>query len=206
MSRRLVALCCALAALSGCGGGGAGEPATPESGPSAAPLDPARTATLADPDFDTAVPSGWHRRQQRKGGQRSYYLNSGAGFASDYGIAARGEVGLTIAAQPSSDLPDGISARAAFERIVATPDEATGVARKPVTGARLDGAQAAMGQSTYKFRGRLMIQSNMVAIGRGVVVFIEVDAEPEDAAEGQRVLASVVESWRWSERAAVVPS
>ncbi|MEA2468251.1 MAG: hypothetical protein QOJ57_2377 [Thermoleophilaceae bacterium] len=207
MPRRLVALCCAVAAVSGCGGGGStGQPAARESGPSATPLDPARTATLADPDFDTAVPSDWHRRQSRKRGQRFYYLNSGPGFASDYGIASRGEVGLTIATQPSSDLPDGISARAAYERIVATPDEATGTARKPVRAARLDGAQAAMGQSTYRFKGRSMIQTNMVAIGRGVIVFIEVDAEPEDAAEGQRVLSTVVDSWRWSERAAVVPS
>jgi hypothetical protein len=115
-------------------------------------------------------------------------------------------VGLTIAAQPSSDLPAATSARGAFERIVATPDEATGVARKPLSDARLDGAQAATGQLTYKFQGRSIVQSNMVAIGRGVIVFIEVDAEPGQAEQARRVLSTVIDNWRWSERAAVVPS
>src|SRR3954447_14307636 len=207
MRSRVLAACCVIAALAGCGGGDGGSPASaPEAGPPAAPLDPARTTTLADPDFETAVPAGWPRRIERKRGERFYYLNSGRGFASDYGIAHPGEVGLTIATQPSSSLPEDTSARAALASIAATPDEATGVAQKPVFSARLDGAQAAGTHYTYKFGGRSIIQSNLVAIGHGVVVFIEVDAEPSDRAEADRVIATVVENWRWSESAAVVPS
>ncbi len=207
MPLRLTVLCCVLVALAGCGGGdGQGASAAPQPGSSAAPLDPGRTTTLSDQDFETAVPAGWHRRTDDRDGQTFYYLNSGSGFASDYGIAGRGEVGLTIAAQPSSDLPGNTSARGAFERMVATPDEATGVARKPLKDARLDGAQAATGQFTYKFEGRSIVQSNMVAIARGVIVFIEVDSEPGQAARARRVLATVVDSWHWSEAAAVVPS
>jgi hypothetical protein len=206
MPRRIAALLCAAVALAGCGGSGDTPPAGTEAGPSAAPLDPGRTTTLPDPDFETAVPAGWHRRLKREQGQRFYYLNSGPGYANDYGIASRGEVGLTIATQPSSDLPHVTSARGAFERIVATPDEAIGTARKPLADSRLDGAQAATGQSTYKLGGRSIIQSNMVAIGHGVIVFIEVDAEPSDAAQARRLLATVIENWQWSERAAVEPS
>jgi hypothetical protein len=208
MSFRLLAACCVIVALQGCGGGdgGGGQIPAPESGLSATPLAPARTAGLRDPIFETAVPGGWHRRLDRRRGERFYYLNSGPGFANDLGFAARGEVGLTIAAQPSTDLPHDASARAAFEQIVGTPDEATGVARKPVTATRLDGAQAAAGQFTYKYRGRSVVQSNIVALGKGVVVFIEVDADREQLTEAQRVLATVVENWRWSEGAAVVPS
>jgi hypothetical protein len=206
MPRRATALLFVLAALSGCGGGD-GTPAAPlESGQSATPLDPGRTASLSDLAFDTAVPGRWHRRQERRDGQRFYYLNSGPGFANDLGFAARGQVGLTIAVQPSSDLPDRTSARGAFERIVGTPDEATGVARKPVTSTRLDGAQAAAGQFTYRYKGRSVVQSNIVALGKGVVVFIEVDADREQLSEARRVLATVVENWRWSESTAVVPS
>jgi hypothetical protein len=202
-----MAACCVAAALAGCGGGDSGAPPAPvESSQSATPLDPARTAGLRDPVFETAVPEGWHRRLDRRRGERFYYLNSGPGFANDLGFAARGEVGLTIAAQPSTDLPHDTSARAAFEQIVGTPDEAAGVARKPVTATRLDGAQAAAGQYTYRYRGRSVVQSNVVALGKGVVVFIEVDADREQLAEARRVLATVVENWRWSEGAAVVPS
>jgi hypothetical protein len=208
MRLRLAAACCAIVALSGCGGDSGHAPTAPppEVGPSATPLDPSRTTTLADPDFQTAVPAGWHRRPKRRSGERFYYLNSGRGSASDLGIAAPGEVGLTVATQLSSDLPKDTSARAALERIAATPDEATGVARKPIEAARLDGAQAARTQFTYKFKGRSIVQSNLVAIAHGVVIFIEVDAEPQDASEAQRVLATVIENWRWSESAAVVPS
>jgi hypothetical protein len=207
MPARLFAVCCVAAALAGCGGGSGDTPAASiEPGPAGSPLDPARTTTLADPDFDTSVPGGWHRRVKHPRGQRFYYLNSGSGFASDLGIARSREVGLTIAAQPSSDFPPGTSARGAFERMVATPDQATGVARKPLADARLDGAQAATGGFTYRFQGRSIVQSNMVAIGHGVIVFIEVDAEPGQAAQARRVLATVVENWHWSERAAVVPS
>jgi hypothetical protein len=39
-----------------------------------------------------------------------------------------------------------------------------------------------------------------------VIVFIEVDAEPGEAAQARRVLATVVDNWQWSERAAVEPS
>jgi len=203
----LAVACCVIAALPGCGGGSDAGPAPlPEAGVAATPLDPARTTPLSDRDFDTAVPGDWHRRIDRRRGERFYYLNSGRGFASDLGIAAPGEVGLTVATQPSSSLPADTSARAALERIAATPDEATGVARKPIEAARLDGAQAARTQFTYKFRGRSIVQSNVVAIAHGVIIFIEVDAEPSDAAEGQRVLATVVENWHWSESAAVVPS
>src|SRR3954468_3381608 len=207
MRSRLAAACCVIAALGGCGGADDSPPAPPaEAGPSATPLDPARTATLADPAFETAVPGGWHRRGERKGGERFYYLNPGPGFASDYGIAHPGEVGLTIATQPASSLPDDSSAQSALAEIAATPDEATGVAQKPVLPARLDGAQAARTQYTYKFDGRSIIQSNLVAIGHGVIVFVEVDAEPEDRAQAERVLATVIDNWHWSERAAVVPS
>lgn len=206
MRLRLVLACCLIAALPGCGGGN-GPPAPPsEPAVSATPLDPSRTTSLTDPDFETSVPSGWHRRAERRRGERFYYLNSGRGFASDLGIAAPGEVGLTVATQPSSSLPADLSARAALERIVATPDEATGTARRPVVAARLDGAQAARTQYTYRFRGRSIVQSNVVAIAHGVVIFIEVDAEPRDAAEARRVLATVIENWHWSESAAVVPS
>src|SRR3954467_10459154 len=154
MRSRVLAACCVIAALAGCGGGDGGSPASaPEAGPPAAPLDPARTTTLADPDFETAVPAGWHRRVERKRGERFYYLNSGPGFASDYGIAHPGEVGLTIATQPASSLPDDSSAQSALAEIAATPDEATGVAQKPVFPARLDGAQAARPQDPHTFGG-----------------------------------------------------
>src|SRR5689334_23151036 len=104
--RLALALACVIAALPGCGGGSSDGPVPlPEAGVSAMPLDPARTTPLTDLDFDTAVPAGWHRRLERRSGERFYYLNSGRGFASDLGIAAPGEVGLTVATQPSSDLP-----------------------------------------------------------------------------------------------------
>lgn len=204
----LAVACCVVAALGGCGGAdGGGTPASaPEAGPAGVPLDPSRTASLADPDFETAVPSTWHRRVERRRGQRFYYLNSGPGFASDYGIAHPGEVGLTIATQPASTLPDDTSAQSALGQIAATPDEATGVAQKGVSAARLDGGQAARTQYTYRFGGRSITQSNLVALGHGVIVFIEVDTEPEDRAEAERVLATVIENWRWSERAAVTPN
>jgi hypothetical protein len=207
MRARLALACCVIAALPGCGGGsGDGPVPLPEAGVSAMPLDPARTTPLADLDFDTAVPAGWHRRLEHRRGERFYYLNSGRGFASDLGIAAPGELGLTVATQPSSTLPADTSARAALERLAATPEVATGVARKPIVAARLDGAQAARTQFTYKYKGRSIVQSNVVAIAHGVIVFIEVDAEPSDSAEAQRVLATVIENWHWSESAAVVPS
>jgi hypothetical protein len=207
MRSRLVVVCWVAAALAGCGGSDDGAPAAPlESSQSATPLDPGRTTALSDRVFETAVPAGWHRRLDRNRGERFYFLNSGPGFANRHGFAKEGEVGLTVAVQPSSDLPHGTSAREAFERIVATPENATGVARKPVTATRLDGAQAAAGQFTYKYRGRSVVQSNIVALGKGVVVFIEVDADREQLTEAQRVLATVVENWRWSEGAAVVPS
>src|SRR5436190_88560 len=77
---------------------------------------------------------------------------------------------------------------------------------EPSRTAPLDGAQAARTQFTYKWKGRSIIQSNLVAIANGVVVFIEVDAEPSDEREAQRVLETVIENWRWSESTAVVPS
>lgn len=207
MTSRVLAACGVMAALAGCGGGsGAGPSAAPQPGPSAAPLEPSRTTALADPDFDTTVPARWHRRADRRSGERFYYLNSGPGVANDLGIASRGEIGLTIATQPSSSLPRETSAAGALDRIAATPPAATGEARKPILPARLDGAQAARTQFTYKWKGRSIVQSNLVAIANGVIVFIEVDAEPSDAREAQRVLATVIDGWRWSESTAVVPS
>src|SRR3954451_5047187 len=93
MSSRVLAACCLVAALAGCGGdSGNGELAAPQPGPSASPLDPSRTASLSDPDFDTSVPSGWHRRAKRRDGDRFYYLNSGPAYTIDLSIAPRGDL------------------------------------------------------------------------------------------------------------------
>lgn len=177
------------AVAAGCGGGddGAGTPA--------APLAAGQTRTLREKDFTTAVPRGWHQRKVRRERERVYFLNSGRGHANDLGLAAPGEVGLTIARQRA---PGGQSALTAIETIVATPDDAVGVTRSgPIKAASLGGADAATTQFTYTLGGATYIQSNLVAVKDDTLIFIEVDVEPLRAADGLQVMATVTRNWRW---------
>jgi hypothetical protein len=187
-------------AIAGCGGSNdAVDPPRP-----AAPLAQTETRPFVEQGFRTAVPRGWHRRLVKRDGERLHFLNSGRGHANDFGLAQPGEVGLTIARQ---QVPRDASARGQLARIAATPDGAFGVTRsRPIESASLDGAQAATTQFTYTYEGRSFVQSNVVAIYRGVLVFIEVDVEPPRAADGDQVMATVRRAWRWTRPEDVVTS
>jgi hypothetical protein len=193
----MVAALAALAAA-GCGGGGGLTPAVHASASFTArlpdPLPRHQTRTLRGRGYRTAVPVGWHSRVSRGDGVRTYFLNSGSGHASDYGLAGAEQVGLTIASQRTEDA----SATAALGRIVGTPPNAVGVRRiEPVADARLAGAEAATTQYTYTDEGVTYVQSNLVALTGDVTIFIEVDAPPSQADEAARTLATVIKGWRW---------
>jgi hypothetical protein len=197
--RALLVAVVAAATITGCGGGGGSS--TQEH---ATPLAQAQTRAFREKGFNTSVPAGWHQRRRASAGERIYFLNSGSGHANDLGLAAPGEIGLTIARQRALR---GQSARAALATIAATPDGATGVARShPIKQSQLDGSDAATTQFTYTYNGATYIQSNIVAIYRGVLVFIEVDAEPYRASDAQRIMSTVTGNWHWSRPAGVVVS
>jgi hypothetical protein len=186
------------AALVGCGGGGV-TPAVHATTSFAArlpePLPREQTRTLRGRGYRTAVPAAWHSRVKRGDGVRTYFLNSGSGHATDYGLAGPAQVGLTIANQRTEDA----SATAALNRIVGTPPNAVGVKRiEPIADARLAGAEAATTQYTYTDEGVTYVQSNLVAVTGDVTIFIEVDAPPAQADEAARTLATVIKNWRWT--------
>lgn len=189
LPRALVTFALVAAMAAGCGGGDDGA------GAAATPLAPAQTRTLREKVFTTSVPQDWHQRKVTRERERVYFLNSGRGHANGLGLAAPGEVGLTIARQRATS---GQSALTAIETIVATPDNAVGVIRsRPIKAARLGGAEAATTQFTYTLGGATYIQSNLVAVNGDTLIFIEVDVEPLRAADGERVLSTVTQSWRW---------
>lgn len=185
-------------AASGCGGGEV-TPAMHATTSFAAhlpdPFPAAQTRPFRGRGYRTSVPAGWHSRVKRGDGMRTYFLNSGSGYATDEGLAGLEQVGLTIANQRTEDA----SATAALGRIVGTPPNAVGVKRiEPVADARLAGAEAATTQYTYTDQGVTYVQSNLVAVTADVTIFIEVDAPPAQAAEAARTLATVIKNWRWT--------
>jgi hypothetical protein len=187
--RALVTLTVLAVVAGGCGGSHqSARPATP-------PLAQAQTRSFQGKSFATAVPGNWNQRKVVRAGDPIWFLNSGPGHADDYGLAAPGEIGLTIARQKA--VP-GQSASEALGTIADTPPGALGVARsKPIRRAALDGTDAATTQFTYTLDGIAYLQMNMVAIYRGTLVFIEVDAQPYNATGAERIMSTVVRNWRW---------
>lgn len=187
--RALVTLAALAAVASGCAGSN-----QPISSP-APPLAHAQVRSFHAKAFTTSVPEKWHQRMVDRTGDRIWFLNSGPGHADDHGLAAPGEFGLTIARQKA--LP-GQSASEALATIAGTPEGALGVARsKPIRRAALDGTEAATTQFTYTYQGIVYLQMNMVAIYRGTLVFIEVDAQPYNASDAERIMSTVVRNWHW---------
>jgi hypothetical protein len=199
LHRALVTLTLLAVVASGCGGSDRSpSPAPPP------PLAQAQTRSFHEKSFATAVPEAWNQRKVARAGERIWFLNSGPGHADDYGLAAPGEIGLTIARQKA--VP-GQSAAEAVATIAATPEGALGVARsKPIRTAPLDGAEAATTQFTYTYHGIAYVQMNMVGIYRGTLVFIEVDAQPYKATDAERIMSTVVRNWRWKRPADSVVS
>jgi hypothetical protein len=197
--RALVMLTVLAAGVAGCGGSD-----QPGAKPPARPLAQAQIRSFHERAFTTAVPEKWHQRKVVRASDRIWLLNSGPGHADDHGLAAPGEIGLTIARQQA--LP-GQSALEALGTTVATPQGALGVARSgPVKPASLDGTEAATTQFTYTFEGIVYLQMNMVAIYRGTLVFIEVDAQPYNATGADRIMSTVTRNWRWKRPADSVAS
>jgi hypothetical protein len=200
LDRALVTLIALAAVAGGCGGSDrSASPAPPPP-----PLAQAQTRSFHEKGFATAVPEGWNQRKVVRAGDRIWFLNSGPGHADDYGLAAPGEIGLTIARQKAVR---GQSASEALATIAQTPEGALGVTRsEPIKPAPLDGAEAATTRFTYTLDGTSYLQMNMVAIYRGTLVFIEVDAQPYDATGAERIMSTVVGNWRWKRPADSVVS
>jgi hypothetical protein len=187
----VVALALALAALAtGCGGDSAGAPA-----PQIGSLRP-----FHDRLFSTAVPAAWRSRSLAKGGARIWFFGSGPKGADNLGFSSDGNIGLSITRLPAADLPTSpANARDGIRAIVGTPTGAADVVlAHAVADARLGGRPAATEGYTYRFRGRLRVQSNLAALYRGKLVLIEVDSEPATEATGARTLQAVTSHWRWN--------
>lgn len=183
----------ALAAC-GSGGGSAGHAVGP------APARLGVTERLHANAFSAEVPAAWRRRSASLGGGRAYFLGS-RGAVSDLGIAAPGQIGLTVstARAGAAVVAAGHDPKRLIAHVVGRPPGARHVRTlKPAAALRVGPTPGATITYAYVFRGRRMVQTDAVAVRKGVVAFLEADAAPGQAKTAARALALAARTWRWA--------
>jgi hypothetical protein len=155
--------------------------------------------------FATTAPSGWSVTPKTAPGQRTFALATPGAKLDGVGVPSAGGQGITVMEQTASAAAKAIKKKtlpsspvALLKEIVGTPTAASHV-RVVVSAraAKLKGARAAVATFSYTYKKREIMQQDVVAVRKGRVYFVEVDAEAAQAKAGSKALAGVLTRWRW---------
>jgi len=157
--------------------------------------------------FTAAVPAGWAVAARAAGGARGYHLSSTGARINPLGIGPKGTIGITVTESGPGVLAHGrvrgrragsYSAPALLPAVIGTPGRAVSVKRVAAPAPRrLAGRPAAEEAFTYAYRGRKLMQVDVLAKHGGRLFVVELDAEPALATRSEAALQAIFGSWRW---------
>ncbi len=150
--------------------------------------------------FSTLVPGNWKTGKSKTGNSHVY----GAASPKSKRSATVNLMQVGISVIPVVDLE-----RQLGRKLPASPEELLGLVMSPPQQAQnvqltapfrastLDGRRAASGAVQFNYNGALLLQSNTVAVRRGLVYVIEFDLDMALQFQGLPVLAGIHRHWRW---------
>ena len=160
---------------------------------------------VAGAGFATTAPAGWSVKAKTVSGGRTFALATPGAKLDVVGVPSAGGQGITVQVQTSTATAKNIKKKtlpsspvALLEDVVGTPTAATHVrvVGAPKAG-RLKGARAALATFSYTYRKRQIVQQDVLAVRKGHVYFVEVDADAAKAKAAATAFAGVLERWRW---------
>ena len=168
---------------------------------------PPASRSIVARSFTAGVPAGWTAASRALGDGRGYHLSSTGAKINALGIGPEGTIGVTITESGQGVLAHGrvggrpahaYGAPALLAFVIGTPGRASSVVRVAAPAPRhLAGRPAGEEAFTYRYRGRKMMQVDVLAEHGGRLFVVELDAEPALASQSQAALQTIFTSWHW---------
>jgi hypothetical protein len=166
----------------------------------------ASVRSLRGAAFTSSFPSSWNIWSRSGARADLYQLSSTHGRPNELGIPPAGAIAITIDASTSTSAAtarfshtvtrDGIVRL--MPLFVGTPGGAVGVSlASPPKRSKLAGSEAAIEAYGYTYRGVGNIQVDVLAKHDAHIVLIELDTEPQFAAQGEAALETLARHWHW---------
>ena len=167
---------------------------------------PAQRSIQAN-SFSATLPAGWTVLSRAAGGAHGYHLSSTGASINGLGIGPSGTIGVTVTESGQGALAHGrvegrpastYSAPALLPHVIGTPAVASSVVRVAAPAPRHLASEPAGEEAfTYTYKGRKMMQVDLLAKHGGRLFVVELDAEPALASQSKAALQTIFGSWHW---------
>ena len=167
----------------------------------AAPGEPTETQALSAPGFTAAYPRGWSEETTERPHDMTRWSMSSGSPVNGVGIAGPDDLALSVYVFPFDSIshpPDESDLYELLSRVVGTPEAAQNLRPTRAKYLTLGGQEAISVAFAYDYKGRSIIQNDVVAVHDDQVYFIELNRDSSMASEGTNVMHLFLRTWQWS--------
>ena len=158
---------------------------------------------VSGPGFATQFPAGWQNAKTSSHGVTTFVLRTPGATVDEVSIPSAGGVAVTIGTMTTTTFRrqfhrSAPSRPTALTRLlIGYPRAAHRVRSKGVHSTTLAHRRAARAGFTYTYKGRSIVQRDVVARRGHRIYWIELDVDAANEAAGEAARRTVVGGWRW---------
>jgi hypothetical protein len=158
---------------------------------------------VSGPGFATTFPDGWQAAKKSTKGITTFTLTTPGTTVDEVSIPSAGGVAVTIGTLTTATFRRQFHRRAPtrplalVKLLIGYPRAASNVKVKSAHSTTLGHRRAARIGFTYSYKGRSIVQRDVVARRGNRLYWIELDVEQGLAATGEAARKTVLHGWRW---------